>query len=54
MYRLNRQLVSDGGKASEKSLKVEEVVVTKIPAGLPEPGHSKRSKPAMKKTINLQ
>ena len=54
MYRLNRQLVPDDGKASEKSLKVEEVVVTKIPAGLAEPGHSERSKPAMKKTINLQ
>ena len=40
MYRLNRQLVLDGGKASEKSLKVEESGVTKIPAGLAEPGHS--------------
>ena len=54
MYKLNRQLVPDDGKASEKLLKVEELIVTKIPAGLVEPGHSERFKSEIKKTINIQ
>ena len=45
MYRLNKQLVSDDGKALEKLTKVEESGVTKIPAGSVEPGHTKRFKP---------
>ena len=45
MYRLNRQLVSDGGKILEKLTKVEESGVTKIPAGSLEPRHIERSKP---------